>query len=86
MNFEHSDKVGALMQRLAAFMEAHVYPNEEFIQAQIDQNRRKGETWSSVPLLEELKSHARAQQLWNLFLPNSQLGAGLTNLEYAPIC
>ncbi|HWM70595.1 MAG TPA: acyl-CoA dehydrogenase family protein [Steroidobacteraceae bacterium] len=86
MNFEHSDKVRTLIQRLTAFMEAHIYPNEARIYAQIDQNRRQGATWASVPLMEELKTQARAQQLWNLFLPESPLGAGLTNLEYAPLC
>jgi acyl-CoA dehydrogenase len=86
VNFEHSDKVRTLIQRLTAFMEAHIYPNEARIYAQIDQNRRQGATWASVPLMEELKAQARAQQLWNLFLPESPLGAGLTNLEYAPLC
>jgi len=86
VNFEHSDKVRTLIQRLTAFMEAHIYPNEARIHAQIDQNRRQGATWASVPLMEELKTQARAQQLWNLFLPESPLGAGLTNLEYAPLC
>jgi len=86
VNFEHSDKVRTLIQRLTAFMEAHIYPNEARIYAQIDQNRRQGATWASVPLMEELKTQARAQQLWNLFLPESPLGAGLTNLEYAPLC
>jgi acyl-CoA dehydrogenase len=86
VNFEHSDKVRTLIQRLTAFMEAHIYPNEARIHAQIDQNRRQGATWASVPLIEELKAQARTQQLWNLFLPESPLGAGLTNLEYAPLC
>jgi acyl-CoA dehydrogenase len=86
VNFEHSDKVRTLIQRLTAFMEAHIYPNEGRIHAQIDQNRRQGQTWAPVPLMEELQAQARAQQLWNLFLPESPLGAGLTNLEYAPLC
>jgi acyl-CoA dehydrogenase len=67
-------------------MDEHLYPNESRIQAQIDQNRRQGATWASVPLMDELKEQARAQQLWNLFLPDSPLGAGLSNLEYAPLC
>lgn len=86
MSFEPSEKVAALIQRLTAFMDEHIYPNESRIQAQIDQNRRQGATWASVPLIDELKEQARAQQLWNLFLPDSPLGAGLSNLEYAPLC
>ena len=86
MSFEPSEKVAALIQRLTAFMDEHLYPNESRIQAQIDQNRRQGATWASVPLIDELKEQARAQQLWNLFLPDSPLGAGLSNLEYAPLC
>ena len=70
MSFEPSDPVRSLIQRLTAFMEAHVYPNEARIH----------------PLMEELKARAQASQLWNLFLPESPLGAGLTNLEYAPLC
>jgi acyl-CoA dehydrogenase len=86
VNFEPSEKVTALTQRLTAFMDEHIYPNEARIHAQIDQNRRQGATWASVPLMDELKEQARAQQLWNLFLPDSPLGAGLNNLEYAPLC
>ena len=86
MSFEPSEKVAALIQRLTAFMDEHIYPHESRIQAQIDQNRRQGATWASVPLMDELKEQARAQQLWNLFLPDSPLGAGLSNLEYAPLC
>jgi acyl-CoA dehydrogenase len=86
VSFEPSAKGAALIQRLTAFMDEHIYPNESRIQAQIDQNRRQGATWASVPLIDELKEQARAQQLWNLFLPDSPLGAGLRNLEYAPLC
>jgi acyl-CoA dehydrogenase len=86
VNFDTSEKVMALTRRLTAFMDEHIYPNEARIQAQIDQNRRQGATWASVPLMDELKEQARAQQLWNLFLPDSPLGAGLGNLEYAPLC
>ena len=81
MSFEPSATVRTLIQRLTEFMEAHVYPNEARIQAQTAQDR-----WAPVPLMEELKTRARGQQLWNLFLPDSPLGAGLTNLEYAPLC
>jgi acyl-CoA dehydrogenase len=86
VNFEHSDKVKALIQRLTAFMDEHIYANESRLAAQIEANRLRGETWAIVPLMEELKNHARTQGLWNLFLPDSPLGAGLNNLEYAPLC
>jgi len=86
MSFEPSAKVAALLQRLAAFMDEHIYPNEARLSAAIEANRERGAAWETLPLLEELKERARAQQLWNLFLPDSHLGAGLTNLEYAPLC
>jgi acyl-CoA dehydrogenase len=86
VNFEHSDKVKALIQRLTAFMDQHIYANESRLAAQIAANRLRGETWAIVPLMEELKEHARTQGLWNLFLPDSPLGGGLNNLEYAPLC
>lgn len=82
MNFEHSDKVKYLQKKLAAFMDEHVYPNE---QTYYEQNHT-GERWKVIPIIEELKPKAKAEGLWNLFLPESELGAGLTNLEYAPLC
>jgi acyl-CoA dehydrogenase len=83
MSFEPSDRVVALHERIDQFMRAHVYPNESRILAEV----ASGETrWKVVPLIEELKAKARAQGLWNLFLPESEHGAGLTNLEYAPLC
>ena len=82
MEFEHSEKVRALQARVAAFMAEEIYPNEAAHFAQVDE----GDRWQPVPLLDELKAKARAQRLWNLFLPESQYGAGLTNLEYAPLC
>jgi acyl-CoA dehydrogenase len=86
MNFELSEKVTALVQRLTAFMDEHIYPNEPRVAAQIEDNRRGGDPWATVALMEELKSRARERGLWNLFLPDSPLGAGLNNLEYAPLC
>lgn len=82
MNFEYSDKVQALLAQVKAFMDEHVYPNEALMHEQIEQDR-----WSTPPLMEELKAKARAQGLWNLFLPVSygDYSAGLTNLEYAPL-
>ena len=81
MNFDHSSKVKDLQQRLVAFMDEHIYPNEARYHHEIDQNR-----WQPVKVIEELKPKARAAGLWNLFLPHDDNGAGLTNLEYAPLC
>ena len=83
MDFEHSDKVKALAARLGAFMDEYIYPNQELHQQQV---AAMGDDWSAVPIVEELKPKAREAGLWNLFLPDSELGAGLTNLEYAPLC
>src|SRR5262249_46263275 len=82
MEFEHSEKVRALQARVAAFMADEIYPNEEALFAQVNE----GDRWQPLPLLDELKAKARAAGLWNLFLPESQYGAGLSNLEYAPLC
>jgi acyl-CoA dehydrogenase len=82
MDFMQSDKVKQLSGRLVAFMEAHVYPNEKTFHEQVS----KGDRWQPTAILEELKKKARAEGLWNLFLPSSKRGAGLTNLEYAPLC
>jgi acyl-CoA dehydrogenase len=81
MNFEFSDKVKGLGRRLQAFLDTHIYPNEQRFQEEIEQNR-----WLPTKIVEELKPKARAVGLWNLFLPESEHGAGLTNLEYAPLC
>jgi acyl-CoA dehydrogenase len=81
MDFDHSPKVQALQKKLTGFMESHVYPNEQRYKDEVNANR-----WQPPPLMDELKQKARAQELWNLFLPHSKLGAGLTNLEYAPLC
>jgi acyl-CoA dehydrogenase len=81
MNFEHSSKVKDFEQRLVAFMDEHVYPNEARYHREIEEDR-----WRPVPVIEELKPKARAAGLWNLFLPHDENGAGLTNLEYAPLC
>src|ERR1700720_3069052 len=81
MDFELSGKVKDLQKRLQGFMEEHVYPNEQRFHEEIERNR-----WSPTRVVEELKPKARAVGLWNLFLPNDESGAGLTNLEYAPLC
>src|SRR4030095_7040405 len=62
-------------------MDAHISPNERVYDEQVEANR-----WAQPPIMEELKAKARAAGLWNLFLPESRHGAGLTNLEYAPLC
>ena len=82
MEFEPSEKVRSLQARVEAFMTEHIYPNEEELSAQLNE----GDRWQPVPLLEELKGKARVAGLWNLFLPESEFGAGLTNFEYAPLC
>jgi len=86
MNFSHSDKVRELQQRVSAFMEAFVYPAERRFEDEVATNRRAGNPWLATEVVEELKREAQAAKLWNLFLPDSELGAGLTNLEYAPLC
>ena len=82
MDFTHSDKVKDLARRLGAFMETYVYPNEKTFHEQV----AKGDRWQPTAVVEELKKKARGEGLWNLFLPESKRGAGLTNLEYAPLC
>ncbi|MBV8859204.1 MAG: acyl-CoA dehydrogenase family protein [Acidobacteria bacterium] len=79
--FQVSPRAREIYGRLQAFMEAHVYPNEGEFQRQAEAGGR----WQPVALLEELKAGARAEGLWNLFLPESEYGAGLSNLEYAPM-
>ena len=86
MDFEHSSKVKALQQRLAAFMDEHVLPAEARFEAEMDAHRASGNPWQPAPVMEQLKAQARAAGLWNLFLPESKYGAGLSNLEYAPLC
>ncbi|SIO69828.1 acyl-CoA dehydrogenase [Burkholderia sp. GAS332] len=86
MDFQHSDKVKSLQQRLNAFMDEYVYPAEAIFEAQMDAARDSGNRWQPAPVIEELKQKAKAVGLWNLFLPESKYGAGLTNLEYAPLC
>ena len=81
MDFEFSARTKDFEQRLRAFMDEHVYPNESRFEQEIQRNR-----WQPSRVIEELKPKARAAGLWNLFLPNDAGGAGLTNLEYAPLC
>lgn len=84
LDFSYSQRVKELQEKLAAFMEANVYPNERIYEQQLNEQESR---WSAVPpIMEELKEKAKAEGLWNLFLPESEYGAGLTNQEYAPLC
>ena len=85
MQFGYAEKVQQLRERVDAFMQQHVYPNEQRFYQEIEENTRRGARWTPTKLIEELKPKARAAGLWNLFLPDSSHGAGLTNLEYAPL-
>ena len=82
MNFEYSNKVKELQEKLTNFMNEHVYKNESVYKEEVE----KGGRWCVPKIMEDLKSKAKAQGLWNLFLPESDFGAGLTNVEYAPLC
>ncbi len=82
MDFNHTQKVLDLMDRLNTFMDEHIYPNEE---AYREHFKTTDNLWKSPPLMDELKEKAKNAGLWNLFLPESAHGAGLTNLEYAPL-
>ena len=87
MNFDYSPKVEQLQAKLLAFMEEHIYPNENLFHQEIAGNRAKGNPWIPTKIVEELKPKARAAGLWNLFLPQSaRAPEGLSNLEYAPLC
>ncbi|MEH6638245.1 MAG: acyl-CoA dehydrogenase family protein [Porticoccaceae bacterium] len=82
MDFNYSDKVRELQLRVQNFMDVHISPNETLFYQQLDEGGR----WCTPPILDELKARAKEEGLWNLFLPESEQGAGLTNLEYAPLC
>jgi acyl-CoA dehydrogenase len=82
MNFDYPEKTLHLMAQLSAFMNAHVYPQERVFMQQVNE----GDRWQPTQIIEDLKAKAKAAGLWNLFLPESDQGAGLTNLEYAPLC
>jgi len=81
MHFDLSEKTKDLQRRVRAFMDENIYPNEKRFYDEIEHDR-----WKPTEIIEELKRKARAAGLWNLFLPNDENGAGLTNLEYAPLC
>ncbi|MCP8969004.1 acyl-CoA dehydrogenase [Ectobacillus ponti] len=83
MHFSYSDKTKHLLQQVEQFMEDVIYPNEKLYEEQL---REAGNPWFIPPIMEEMKQQAKQAGLWNLFLPESGYGAGLTNLEYAPLC
>ena len=81
--FQLSPKAADYRARVERFMAEHVYPNEA---ALFETAETQADRWEALALLEELRAKAKAEGLWNLFLPESEYGAGLTNLEYAPLC
>lgn len=84
MDFDYSPKVKALISKLERFMEENVYPGEKLFEEQLNVQETR---WAAVPpIMEELKAKAKQEGLWNLFLPDREYGAGLSNLEYAPLC
>lgn len=84
MDFMFSEKIQAYQRKLEDFMEKYIYPNERVYEQQLEAQENR---WGSVPpIMEELKEKAKAEGLWNLFLPDHESGAGLTNFEYAPLC
>jgi acyl-CoA dehydrogenase len=86
MNFDYTPKVQELRQKLSHFFDEHIYPNERAFNSEVAANRANGNAWVPTALIETLKQQARDAGLWNLFLPESERGAGLSNLEYAPLC
>ena len=85
MNLEQTDRVKDLIVQVSKFMDDHNWPAEEIYASQMDSFRDEANPWRVPPVIEELKTKAKAQGLWNFFLPESQNGFGLTNLEYAPL-
>ncbi len=83
MNFEYSDTCKDYLKRLRAFMDAYVYPNEKTYSEQLAGFGT--DRWQVIPIIEELKEQAKKDGLWNLFLPESEKGAGLSNADYAPL-
>src|SRR5690625_1207459 len=84
MIFAESNKVKEMSRKLETFMEENIYPNEKVYEEQLEKQNNR---WEDVPpIIEELKKKAKKEGLWNLFLPDEEYGAGLTNLEYAPLC
>lgn len=85
MDFSYTPKMLGLIERMNAFFAEHIHPNEKRFHEEMAANTAAGKRWTPVPVVEELKPKAKAAGLWNLFLPDETYGAGLTNLEYAPL-
>ena len=85
MDFTYSPKVVDLQQRMHAFFDLHIYPNEHRFAQDVEANTLAGKRWTPTSIIEELKPKAKAAGLWNLFMPHPSMGAGLNNLEYAPL-
>ncbi|TAK82427.1 MAG: acyl-CoA dehydrogenase, partial [Aquabacterium sp.] len=85
MDFAFSSRTQQLLDHVRSFMDKHVYPNEARYWEELEANTAAGKRWTPLPVIEELKPLARERGLWNLFLPDSERGAGLTNQEYAPL-
>ncbi|MEM1380525.1 MAG: acyl-CoA dehydrogenase family protein [Pseudomonadota bacterium] len=85
MHFEHSEKTKEWIRRVEDFMSAHVYDGYEVYKKQHAAFRAEGDMWKVPPVIEELKDKAKDEGLWNMFLPDPELGAGLSNAEYAPL-
>ncbi|MDX2219539.1 MAG: acyl-CoA dehydrogenase family protein [Burkholderiales bacterium] len=85
MDFSYTPKMLSLIERMNAFFAEHIHPNEKRFHEELAANTAAGKRWTPVPVVEELKPKAKAAGLWNLFLPDEKYGAGLTNLEYAPL-
>ena len=83
--FEFSEKSKTYQKRVGAFFHEHIVPNDTKV-AEAHGNGHGGDRWQPIPIMEELKREAKEAGLWNMFLPESEHGAGLTNVEYAPIC
>src|SRR5271163_2868217 len=86
MDFAHSEKVRELQERINQFMDKYIYPAEPHYHKEMEENRRAGNPWQVSKVIHELQVKAKAQGLWNLFLPKHEFPDGLTNLEYAPLC
>jgi acyl-CoA dehydrogenase len=86
MDFAYSERTKELQARLISFMDKYIYPSEAKYEAEVEENRRIGNAWVPTKVIEGLKEKAHTRGLWNLFLPESEYGAGLSNLEYAPLC
>jgi acyl-CoA dehydrogenase len=85
MDFGYSPRTQQLREAVSAFMDEHIFPNEARYWEELQANTLAGKRWTPLPVIEELKPKAQAAGLWNLFLPESELGAGLTNQKYAPL-